>query len=181
MKLNALTIQQCEQVRLWRNEALETLRTPYPLTEEMQKIFYEDVVCDRNSPHRYWAIELDKEPADLSNGLNQSWFVGMGGITYIQWENSIGEISLIIKPDTRCGGIGKNAVDLLLDKAFNYLNLHTIFGEVYKSNVQGVKFWQSITAKYNGFTTALPNRKFWNGEFHYSLYFSIDRDDFNGK
>ena len=105
----------------------------------------------------------------------------MGGFTNIQWQNRLAEISLIVDPEKRDKGYGEKAVELLLDQAFKQLNLKTVFGECYGCNEAACGFWQSLTAKYKGFTTALPNRKYWNGEYHNSLYFSIDRDDFNKK
>lgn len=167
MRLEPLTFEQCEKVRIWRNAEMECWRTPFMLTEEMQKEFYQRC-CDRNSPHRYWALI---KVNDI--------FAGMGGITYIQWENRIGEITFIIDPNYRKDGNGEKAVDLLLDQAFNHLNLQTVFGECYEVNAEGIVFWEKLKEKYNGYETALPNRKYYKGKYWRSLYFSIDKDDFN--
>ena len=203
MKLEPLTLDQCQQVRLWRNDCLETLRTPYPLTEEQQEAFYRDVVCNRNSPHRYFAIvrEVSKEDYIKSGRKDVKWadivdfaFIGMGGITNIDWINRIGEISLIIDPERRSKfrgegrgedkGKGTEAVVLLLDQAFNYLNLQTVYGECYRCN-PAWEFWQKVTEKYCGSAKTgyldLPNRKYWQGEYYDSLYFSINKEDFNAK
>lgn len=174
MKLETLTIEQCEMARRWRNECLEALRTPYPLTEGMQVDFYGDVICNRNSPHRYWAIMDDKKPFNAVFDR----FVGMVGLTFIEWENRLGRISLIIDPQQRNKGLGEKAVDLVLDKAFNYLNLKTICGECYGCN-PAKDFWGKVVAKYGNRTTVLPNRKYWNGKYYDSLHFSIDKEDFN--
>ena len=169
MKLGALTQSQCEQVRIWRNAEMECWRTPFMLTEDMQYDFYERC-SDRNSPHRYFAI-IDKG------------FIGMGGITYIQWENRIGEITLIINPEVRKDGLGEKAVDLLLDQAFNHLNLQTVFGECYVCN-EAWKFWEHL-ANYGwndkGCWVILPNRKYYKGMLHNSGYFSFDKDSFNNR
>ncbi|KKN40732.1 hypothetical protein LCGC14_0730400 [marine sediment metagenome] len=183
MKLEALTLDQCQTVRIWRNDCLETLRTPYPLTEEQQEAFYRDVVCNRNSQHRYFAIVDDSYVVSKEDStVKEYYFFGMGGITNIQWENRIGEISLILHQEQRGQGIGIKAVDLLLDQAFNYLNLHTVFGECYRCN-PAWEFWQKVTGKYCGFAKTgyldLPNRKYWQGEYYDSLCFSIDKEDFN--
>lgn len=209
MKLEPLTLDQCQKVRIWRNECLETLRTPYPLTESQQEAFYRDVVCDRNSPHRYFAIvrEVSKEDYIKSGRKDIKWediidfaFIGMGGIANIDWINRIGEISLIIDPERRGKfrgegrgedkGEGEKAADLLLDQAFNYLNLQTVYGECYWCNEAAKSFWRKISNKYFCRETYnigdmvtncvnLPNRKFWKGRYYNSLYFSIDKDDFN--
>jgi RimJ/RimL family protein N-acetyltransferase len=131
VKLEVLNLAQCETVRIWRNEALETLRTPYLLTNESQEQFWKNVVCNSDSRHRYWALieenELNSTKVGIEYPCPKGRFVGMGGITNIQWENRIGEISLILSPDYRGKGNGEEAVDLLLDQAFNYLNLQTVF------------------------------------------------------
>jgi len=101
----------------------------------------------------------------------------MGGLTNIQWENRLAEISLIIGPKHRKKGSGTEAVDLLFDEAFNRMGLKTVFGECYKTNTN-LGFWEHIVEKYKGYSTTLPNRKFWNKEFYDSYYFSIDSDSF---
>jgi len=138
----------------------------------MQEKFYHDVICNPNSHHRYWGVWLEPYEEDTC-------FIGLGGITNIQWENRIGEISLILNPEERGKGYGEQVVDLLLDKAFNYLNLQTVCGEVYWSNPEGVAFWQKIVGKFRQtHLLELPNRKYWKGQFYPSWYFSIDRGDY---
>jgi len=175
MKLVALTLDQCQQVRIWRNDCLETLRTPYPLTEEQQEKFFRDVICNRNSLHRYFALTDDAYLKGSPKHL-----IGMGGLIHIQWENSIAEISLILDPKMRGQGLGQKAVDLLLDQAFNSLNLKTVFGEVYLCN-PAWKFWEHLANmghNEKGCWVILPNRKYWNGCYQNSGYFSFDADDF---
>jgi len=155
------TKEEVEIVRQWRNNCLISLRTPYPLSPEMQEDFYKDVICNRSSRHRFFSIEED------------GCFVGFGGLTDIQSENRIAEISLIVNPDMRHNGIGEKCVEKILDYAFKQLNLKTVFGECYECNLSGKKFWEGITKKYKGYVTMLPNRKFWDGKYHNSLYFSI--------
>jgi len=101
----------------------------------------------------------------------------MGGITNIQWENRLGEISLIIAPRYQKKGIGTNAAILLFNEAFYQMNLKTVFGECYRCN-PSVAFWEKITKRYDGYSTVLPNRKYWNGKFHDSYYFSVDANGF---
>lgn len=183
MKLDALTKEQCEQVRIWRNAEMEVWRTPFMLTEGMQAEFYYDRVGNRSSPHRYWAIVRTIED-EIKGVVPETGFLGMGGITYIQWENRIGEITLIIDPKLRKDGLGEKAVDLLLDQAFNHLNLQTVFGEVYGCNVDGWEFWKKLANREwdtHGCWTVIPHRKYWSGLYHNSGYFSFDKDDFNNR
>ena len=161
IKLKPLTKIWCEQVRQWRNEVPESLRTPYFLTKEMQEKFYDEVVCNPASPHRYWAITADDK------------LIGCGGITNIQWENRIGEISLILDPSARGKGYGRESVKAILHKAFLELNLKTVCGECYLCNPAS-GFWNEIVKDFGGYSMILPNRKYWNGVYCDSRYFSID-------
>ena len=161
MELRAPTREDVEEVRLWRNDALETLRTPYPLTETMQGNFYEQVICNRYSTHRYWSI--------YDNGL-----VGFGGLTNIEWENGLAEISLILSAGCRGQGYGAHAVQLLLDEGFGNMGLKTIYGECYDCN-PAVEFWKKITDRNGGYYTMIPRRKLWQGQLYDALHFSIWR------
>jgi RimJ/RimL family protein N-acetyltransferase len=143
---------------------METLRTPYMLTQQQQEDFY-DSLCTGTSPHRYYELWDDGQ------------FVGLGGITYIQWENRCGEISLILAPDARGRGIGRRAVAELYRTAFNELNLNMVFGECYYCN-SSYNFWEKNTVEHCGHMTYLPQRKYWNGKYAHSLYFSVTKEQY---
>ena len=179
MILDALTSEDVEQVRQWRNTMMEVWRTPYMLTKEMQKDFYWQNICNRNVNMRMWAIKIEVQ------GLDGAWnkcvsydFIGMGGLENIQWENRNAEISLIIDPNLHGKGYGEEAVDMILKMGFNYLNLHSIYGEVYWCNEKGENFWSKIVRKYDGFSTILPHRKFWNGRYYDSTFFTITEEQY---
>lgn len=163
--LEPVTREGCELARLWRNQALGTLRTPFPLTMEQQESFY-DSLQDRVSPHRYWEVRMGSE------GM-----VGLVGLTNIDFYNGCAEISLIISPNERGKGVGSGAVDLVLREAFDNMRLHQVYGEVYFSN-PGVAFWRKVVTNYGGYSCELPDRKWWKGQHWNSLYFSIREVDF---
>jgi len=170
LRLDVLTEADCERVRTWRNEALATLRTPYPTTAEQQADFYRRVVCDRGSMHRYYAVRRDFSDVDVQPPGD---LAAMGGLTFISAENGNAEISLIVAPESRERGVGRGAVELLLEEAFQRLRLETVYGEVYVSNPAAVEFWHAIATRYRGDEVVLPRRKFWAGRLWGSVYFSI--------
>ncbi len=177
MKLKALSLTDLEQVRLWRNENLSALRTPFLLTAEQQEAFYLNTICNRQANSQYWGIwgdtqilYADDRPIDGAKEL-----IGMCGLENIQWENRLAEISMILNPDYRGKGYGGKAVALLLDQGFNYLNLENIYGECYFCN-PAVEFWKTICKRYGAKCCNIPNRKYWNGQYYDSLYFNIARE-----
>lgn len=162
MNMTGADMRDAGLVSSWRNDSRGTLRTTGFCTVDLQEKFIETL---DEKLHRYYSFY---------DGGN---LVAFGGMTYIQWENRIAEISLIVDPDLHRSGIGSDVVDMLLDEAFNKLNLKTVFGECYKSN-PATDFWFRLCKKYEGYTTTLPNRKYWNGDYYDSLFFSIDRETY---
>lgn len=122
-----LTLEECQQVRLWRNDpdVLPTLRNKEPLTEEQQESFYREVICEPEHESRYYAVEIDGQ------------FVGMGGLTHIT--DGRAEIALIVNPYVRGLRVGEKAVDALLAEAFGALGLDSVVGECYENGATG--FW----------------------------------------
>jgi RimJ/RimL family protein N-acetyltransferase len=160
--LCALELEDMEPIRKWRNSCLETLRTPFPLTKEQQEQWYFNEICDRNSHSRFWGI------------INKHDLIGYGGIENIQWENSIGEISLLIDPVMHNKGLGTTAAYSLLDMAFNVLNLHTIWAECYENNPASV-FWDKVFEYKGCELVRLPNRKYSGGKYYDSFYYSVSK------
>jgi len=163
MTLQPLTFEEAQTIREYRNTIPECLRTAHGISEIEQAQWYKNVAANPKSRARWWGIHTDDE------------FIGYAGIENIQWESSIGEISIIILPDYQCKGHGRIAVYMVLDEAFNRMNLKTVCGECYRSN-PGLGFWFSIVEGLEAFSTWLPNRKYIFGRYWDSYYFSIDRD-----
>ena len=107
-------------------------------------------------------------------------YIGYGGGENIQWENSNCELSLLIFEEYRGKGYGIKAIELILDNIFNYFGLKNAFLECYESNRAGIKFWNKILDKYNGYRTTLPSRKYYKGKFYGALYGNISKDNYNG-
>jgi len=164
LELRPLSAEDMEQVRQWRHLFMETLRTPYMLTAEQQQDYYRNVICDRRSTTRYWGFwQAFVEPVVL---------VGYGGIENIQWETRTGEVSILIDPQHHGKGYGGAALTLILDQAFNHLNLKNVWGECYKCS-KAWTFWVHEIEKRGGYTTTLPARKYWSGAYWDSIYFTF--------
>ena len=107
MKLTSLNLDDCLKAVEWRNQCMYALRTPYFLNDGLQRRFYFDVVC-KPTNHRYWGItwEMGETITSTNENLVNAYdkLVGMGGITNIQWENRLGEISLIMNPEIKGKG-----------------------------------------------------------------------------
>ena len=186
MKLQPLNRHDMETIREWRDEVPNTLRTPYMLTQEMQREYYDTVICNRDSHTRYWAFMGDPETLPIITGemlladsigvpISGQTLIGYGGLENIEWENSRAEISVLISPDHRHEGRGREAVGMILERAFSFMNLHSVHGECYTSGP--VPFWQKIVAEYDAFHTWIPCTKYYQGKYHQSYYFTFERGE----
>ena len=162
MELRAPIWEDTYHVRLWRNQALETLRTPHLLTEEMQNKFFNEQVTVRQHNSRWWSV------------YHTASLVAFAGLTNIEWENGLAENSLIVNPRRRGCNYGTLVVDMILNEAFGNLGLKTIYGECYECNT-AIEFWKQITERYGGYYTLIPRRKLWQGQLYDALHFSIWR------
>lgn len=174
MILRELQYDDIDAINEWRNASKVGLRTNGPETIEQQENFFQQLT--KRTDWRFWAIEVDKIiDVDTTNDTYEPTLIGQGGFTNISLDNRNAEISLIIDPYWRGKGYGKEAVELLLEQAFDYMNIQNVYGEVYDCNDEGVVFWQKVVDKYGTYFIRLPSRKYWEGKFHDSLYFNLNR------
>lgn len=128
VRLRIPTLAECEQQRQWRNDpGTAPMLRSQPLSREQQEDFYHDVIRNPDADHVYYAVEVDGA------------FAGLGGLTYLSRKSGEAEISLVLGPDFRRKGIGREVVSLLLEKA-RTLNLSTVIGECYAHGA--MDFWQ---------------------------------------
>jgi len=99
----------------------------------------------------------------------------MVGLVNISFENRNAEISIVIDPDARKRGYGKQALELLLQEGFNRLNLDNIYGESYTCN-PSIDFWINICKEKTVDFVELQNRKYVDGKYHNSIYFNFMRE-----
>ena len=137
------------------------------LTENSQKSFYDSLASDRSIA--YFSILTDDEI-----------LIGIGGIVNIQHCNGIGEIALILDPNHRGKGLGELSMNLILNYGFGTIGLRNIFGESYKCS-KSHQFWEGIIEKNGLDNVTLPEKKFYDGEFHDSVYFNFSSGIFDSK
>lgn len=154
MTLEAMTLDDAQTARRWRNERLDALRTPHQLSEAEQQSWY------FNHDGRFFSI------------VDDGFLAGYGGIQHIQWESRIGELSLLMDPGM--AHLRAAALDLLLAYAFDTMRLDTVYAEVYTCN-QNLTWWQYVAAGPECTVARLPNRKWHQGRYWDSLYISFDR------
>lgn len=175
IELRPLSLEDALAVLPWRRQFRETLRTTLMKTEEEQTKWYHTEVANPESRTCYWGLwetgtrDLYTETRDL--------YVGYGGVENIHWQNSNGEISLLIRPECHGMGYGRQAVMLFLEEAFLRMGLHSVNGECYRCGPVG--FWQRLVSEgHYKDSTWLSARKHYEGAYHPSYYFTLFREDY---
>lgn len=189
LSLDVLSMYDIQIIGRERNKAAKNgvYRTPFLLTEEMQKEFYNNVICNRNSNNRYFALKVSEVNLSIdeikdnkiiykeeTKNYVKNKTIGIVGLNNIQWENGLAEIALTIFKEWTQKGLGERAVKLILIEAFNELRLNNVFGECYECN-PALKFWKKIRENYGDYSTILPSRKFYLGSFFNSYYFNFNK------
>jgi RimJ/RimL family protein N-acetyltransferase len=178
MTANPITKEQAQTVRLWRNDCRQALRTGWTI-EIQQDRFVEG---NMTGSYMYWWFNKEREqieapivdrPTVSAMRLRMN---AAGGLVNIDRRVRNAEIALICHPADRGEGLGKACAEWILNESFRTQNMKTVYGEVY--NCGAVAFWLGICEKYNAYTTELPNRQYWKGEYFDSMYFSIDRSKY---
>jgi len=166
--LEPITIKKDEMLTIARerNKVLGTLRTsdPTPVDMEHQERWFYSMT---NADKYYYIYNTCMDGQDV--------FVGYCGLDKINDVNKTAEISLLICEKHKGAGIGRSAVNILMDKAFNKLGINCVFGETYMTTTAW-GFWQKIGFVYEG---TLRDRKYFNHRFHDSTMFSMTKEQYD--
>lgn len=178
VRLATLTDADAELTARWREAARANLRTPYVRSVEEQREFIRTLPAHRHE-YRYWAVRATQDvelvtewsgPVPRPGGV----LVGIAGLSPIEWENGISEVSLVLDPACIGNGHGGAAFALLLVEAFDTLRLEHVIAEVYAHN-SALGFWEHEAEKRGAYRTVLPKRKWWAGQHHDAIYFSFGK------
>lgn len=105
--------------------------TFHPYTIEDWKNFVGD--SDTNS--RFLFAIINKESKE---------FIGWTSLSDIQFKNRVADLSMaILKEDNRNRGLGKDALNVILNFAFYELGLHKVNLSVHSNNIPAIKLYSS--------------------------------------
>lgn len=153
--LRSITLEDAGKWYLWFNdpEVITYMEKGYaPNTHNKQIEYFNHILNDKNTIQL--AI-IDKETSELVGGI------GLHGINYY---NRNGDISIIIgNKQYWHKGIGKDAVLLMTDFAFNRLNLYKVTAGMASCNDGSFKLFESCGFKEEG---RLKEQVFLNGSYY---------------
>ncbi len=139
----------------WRKSAWESLRTPWPITEDEQRAWHAKLAG--NPSMRYFELY----PPSSGDP------VAVFGLTDIDHVNRKAQISLIVDPKQAAKGYGRECFKALSHIAFDRLNLSVLYAEVYDTNT-AIDFWRKMGPSHE---VKMPFAVFRNNKYHGSTFF----------
>jgi len=140
--------------------------------EDLQELFYEYDDLSNLSELR---LHQGKMPGSQIFRIELNGeLIGEIGLKSIRWYNRKGEIHLALKKDFRGKGIGKKALLLMIDYAFNTLNFHRLEAEVVAYNKGSQKLFEKLGFRQEGL---LREAKYYQGRYHDILRYGMLKSD----
>lgn len=160
--LRPIQYQDWEETINWRNDLFikaSTLSHPFPITFEMEKKWYEDNLNNKGNCYLPFTL-IDKESGKI---------LGYFSLNNINWISRTAFVSGAVGEKDKLGkGYGKEAVKLLLNYAFEFLNLQKVCAYV-NSDHPALKTWEKLGAVIEG---KLIKHYYGNGKYHEVLFIS---------
>ncbi len=135
--LRPLRIDDWEKTLKWRNNIKikrNTMMHPFPITEMVEKEWYENILKSKSDKSVYFAItKKDNFPIG---------FISLNKINYVHKNCYLG---IVIGEFSEQGkGYGKEAIELINNYAFDILNLRKITLEVTENNMQAINLYKKL-------------------------------------
>jgi UDP-4-amino-4,6-dideoxy-N-acetyl-beta-L-altrosamine N-acetyltransferase len=142
--LRPLKYDDWEKTITWRNDLeFSTLIAshPFPVTKELEKEWIEGVLKNKDNSSVYFGI-CKNESREL---------VGIVKLFNINWISRTCCFGIFLgSKENRGKGIGKEAMQLIINYAFNSLNLRKISLEVISSNKATIKLYEKMGFEKEG-------------------------------
>ena len=111
--------------------------------------------------------------------LADNKMIGTVSIENISWTDRSGSLGIFIgDKEYRSQGYGTEAIRLILEYGFHYLNLHSIRLEVMEFNERAIKCYQKCGFKETG---RRRKCKFIHGNYYDNIMMDILEDEFEGQ
>lgn len=101
--------------------------------------------------------------------------VGQIKLSRIRWYNRKAEISLAVKKNYQKNGIGREALSLILNYAFNKMNLHRVEAEVIENNKPSLNLIKKFHFIEEG---RLREAKYSNGKYWDILRYGLLKEEY---
>lgn len=167
IRLRGIEIEDLPLLAKWRNDpkVYQYFFEHEPLSLVMERHWFEAFL--QKTDERFWMVET----------LEGNKPIGTIGLVHIDWRNRKAELGriLIYPDDYKQCGYGSEAECLALRYAFDHLNLHRIYCEVFADNENGILIHRRLGFNEEG---RFRQHVFKNGNYRDVVYLALLRDEF---
>lgn len=154
--LRPIRMEDREFTVKWRNDLFiksSTMSHPFPVTEELEKEWYENNALSKNNSYLPFTV-ITKDSGQV---------IGFFSLNNINWISRTGFISGVIGERVNIGkGMGRESLEVLIRYAFDYLNLQKICAYV-RTDHPAMKTWMETGAVREG---TLVNHYYADGRYY---------------
>jgi len=167
VKLRAIELKDLPKMVKWRNDPdiYQYFYEQEPLSLVMQKIWFENLL--KKQDEKLFIIETTDEKN----------IIGTVGLTRIDWRNRKAELGRFVIGEKKFlgSGYGAEAEYLILDYAFNYMNLNKVYGDRFAFNERVLVLHKKFGFQDEGL---LRKHIFKNGEYQDVIIVGLLREVF---
>ena len=140
IRLTAIRKEDLPTYRQWASEeAFGRFYTSSPIREESDKNANQLIDDHSDRSYRFAIRPLTSED-----------FLGICAIDEIEWPHRVAWTSIALGPQYLGKGFGKDAMHLVVNYAFNELNLHRLSLTVFSYNQGAIKLYESLGFRHEG-------------------------------
>ena len=168
VRIRAVEQTDLDEIMKWVNdpEVIDNLLMRYPVSRYLEEKWLEKALDTSNIRDKAFSIET-------KDGV----YLGGIGLHKINWENRSAEVGIVIGKKEYWGkGYGTDAMLAILEFAFNHMNLHRVYLEVYDFNTRGIRSYEKCGFKKEG---ALRDDRFSRGKYHDTIIMGILKEEFD--
>jgi len=171
VRLRPIRSSDMAQSIRWRNDPEvreRALGYRFPVTEAMERRWYDAVMDDQSRTRVVFAVEA----------LDDDALVGFIQLNRIDWISRTSYLGLVIGEKDRQGqGMGTDATSILLKYAFDCLNLRKVCLEVAAYNPGAIELYRRLGFRKEG---ALRAQVYLEGTCHDLVLMGLLASDFHG-
>jgi RimJ/RimL family protein N-acetyltransferase len=168
LRLRPFTEKDRDRTLVWRNNPQlrdEQLGYPFPVTSTMEGRWFSRIMGGEENNQVTFAIEEKKAQT----------LIGYISLTEIDWIAGTAQFSITIgETQFQRRGFGKESTDLMLDYAFQVLNLRRIWLRVVHTNKRAIHLYEKAGFEHEG---TLRKHVFRQGNYHDLLLMGRFRSD----
>ena len=167
VNLRAMERKDLDEIMKWVNDQEVTKYLTaflYPISRVEEEKFLERAMS-RNDTEKNLVIET-----------KEGVYIGQISLHKIDWKNNNAELGIVIgNKEYRGKGYGTEAINNLLDHAFNQMNLYKIYLRVFEYNQRGINCYKKCGFKEEG---RLRKGHFYDGKYHDVILMGLLKDEF---